>query len=407
MTDSDLILQVPPLGKESHTWHIPDDAPVSRSRRSRGNGEYASAVPAQFANYSFSFPSELLADLEEAAYALVSFDSYAAAQLGNGSYVLGPMSSVLLRTEAASSSQIENLTVGAKNLALETLHEGMSGNAAVVVGNVRAMEAALELGKTMSEENILATHRALLSAQSGWQEHAGRYRKELVWVGTDSYSPRGASHVAPQSELIAGAMADLLRFIARDDLPVVAQCAIAHAQFETIHPFADGNGRCGRALVHAILRNKGMVKNTTPPVSAGLLRQTSQYFRALTDFRAGNAAPIVGQFTEACRFAASSGRELIDDLAEQIDEASVTLQGVRKDAAVWKVLPALIAQPIINTRYLQDSLALTKSQSERAIKTLADTGILTPRPGKQRNIVYEHRPILDILDSYAANLRRG
>lgn len=136
-------------------------------------------------------------------------------------------------------------------------------------------------------------HEALLSAQQGWGEYAGTYRTNLVWVGTDGYSPRGAAHVGPQPELIAGAMADLLEFIERDDLPVVAQCAIAHAQFETIHLFADGNGRCGRALVHAILRNKGLSRNTAPPVSAGLLRDTEDYFAALTLFREGDASPIV------------------------------------------------------------------------------------------------------------------
>lgn len=136
----------------------------------------------------------------------------------------------------------------------------------------------------MTENNILAMHEALLSSQRGWEEYAGAYRTNLVWVGTDSYSPRGAAHVGPQSELIADAKTDLLEFIKHDDLPVVAQCAITHAQFETIHPFADGNGRCGRALVHVILRNKRLSCNTTPPVSAGLLHDTESYFEALTLF---------------------------------------------------------------------------------------------------------------------------
>ena len=405
--DDEMMLAVPPLGKERHIWHIPQDAPVSRSRRSRGNGEYESAIPARFADYTFGFPAELLADLEDASAALTAFDSYAALKLGTGSHVLGPMSAVLLRTEASSSSQIEHLTVGAKNLALETLDEGTSSNAAVVVGNVRAMEAALRLSEDMTEKNILAMHRALLSAQQGWEDHAGRYRTELVWVGTDGYSPRSATHVGPQSELVNDAMADLLRFIRRDDLPIIAQCAIAHAQFETIHPFADGNGRCGRALVHAILRNKGLTRSTTPPVSAGLLHDTYGYFAALTAFCEGNAAPIVQRFAEACRFAASSGRKLIDDLCMRLDEANADMQGVRRDAAVWKVLPSLIAQPIINTRYLRESLGLTKAQAERAVKTLAERGIVTARSSKKRDVVYEHRGILNVLDKYAASLRRG
>ena len=405
--DDEVMLTVPPLGKERHIWHIPQEAPVSRSRRSRGNGEYESAVPARFADYTFVFPAELLADLEDASAALAAFDSYAALKLGTGSHVLGPMSAVLLRTEASSSSQIEHLTVGAKNLALETLDEGVSGNAAIVIGNVRAMEAALRLSEDMTEKNILAMHRALLSAQQGWEDQAGRYRDKLVWVGTDGYSPRGAKHVGSQPELIDDAMTDLLRFIGRDDLPIIAQCAIAHAQFETIHPFADGNGRCGRALVHAILRNKMLTRNTTPPVSAGLLHDTDNYFAALTAFREGNAAPIVQRFAQACRFAATSGRKLIDDLCEQLDEARSNLRGVRSDAAVWRVLPNLIAQPIINTRYLQKTVGLSKSQAERAIKTLSERGVVVARTGRQRSVVYEHRGVLDVLDNYAAGLRRG
>lgn len=399
-------LRIPEVGYESHIWHIADDAPISRSKRSKGNGAYKSTVPARLSDLDIQLPADLSADAEEAANALARFDDYASTKLGSGSHVLGPMSAVLLRTEATSSSQIEHLTVGAKNLALEALHEGTSDNAAVVVGNVRAMKAALELGNDMSEENILAMHRALLLAQDGWESQAGCYRNSLVWVGTQGYSPLGASHVAPQPELVQEAIRDLLLFIRRDDMPVIVQCAIAHAQFETIHPFADGNGRCGRALVHAILRNKGLSVHTTPPVSAGLLRDTDAYFSALTVFRAGDARAIVEQFAEACRFAASSGRELIDSLACQLDKAKAALHGVRRDAAVWKVLPYLVEQPVMNTRYLQESLGLSKSQAERAINALVERNVLVTRTGRKRNMVWEHRGVLDVLDGYAERLRR-
>lgn len=399
-------LSIPAIGKEKHIWHIADEAPVSRSRRSRGNGEYESTIPACLAPIDLSIPATLSAEVEEAAGVLTRFDLYAASQLGVENHVLGPMSAVLLRTEAASSSQIEHLTVGAKNLALETIHEGSSDNAAIVVGNVRAMEAALQLSEDMDEEHVLAMHNALMLAQSGWEEEAGRYRNRLVWVGTDSYSPRGASHIAPQTELVPEAMRDLLAFIERDDLPVIVQCAIAHAQFETIHPFADGNGRCGRALVHAILRNKGLIRATTPPVSAGLLRHTNSYFEALTAFRDGDATPIVESFVDACLFAANSGEKLIDDLSQQLDRARERLHGVRADSPVWKVLPQLIAQPIITTKYLCESLGLSKPQAERAVKRMGDAGVLTTRNGSQRNVIWEHRGILNVLDGYAAGLRR-
>lgn len=211
---------------------------------------------------------------------------------------------------------------------------------------------------------------------------------QLVWVGTDSYTPCGASFVGPQPELIDACMADLMLFLQRDDIPVLLQCALAHAQFETIHPFADGNGRTGRALIHAILRNKGLASHIVPPVSAGLLHETDQYFAALTAFREGDAAPLVSVFTQACQFAASSGTELITQLEAQLAHTKQLLAGVRRDASVWRVLPHLAAQPIINSRYLQSAVGLTKPQAERALKTLARVGALTARNSAKRNVVW-------------------
>ncbi|KFI64550.1 Fic family protein [Bifidobacterium cuniculi] len=398
--------KIPAMGLETHTWIIPEGSGVSRSRRSRGNGPYQSAVPIRLSGLDVDIPGELAAQVEEATKALRAFDDYAMFRLGDQVQTLGPMSAVLMRTEATSSSQIEHLTVDAKNLALEMIHESNSENAAVVVGNVRAMESSLQLAEHLSKENLLAMHRALLSAQRGFEQYAGRLRDEVIWVGTDSHSPRGASFVGPQPELIDASLDDLIAFLQRDDLPALVQCALAHAQFETIHPFVDGNGRTGRALIHAILRNKGITTHMAPPVSAGLLRQTERYFDTLTAFRAGDAAPLVSLFAEVGLFAARSGTALIDDLDDQLMQIRQSLSGVRKDAAVWKVIPHLIAQPILNTRYLQDEVALSKPQAERALRTLAEHGAITARNSAKRNVVWEQRDILDVLDGYAESLRR-
>lgn len=229
---------------------------------------------------------------------------------------------------------------------------------------------------------------------------------QLVWVGTDSYTPCGASFVGPQPELIDACMADLMLFLQRDDIPVLLQCALAHAQFETIHPFVDGNGRTGRALIHAVLRSKGLTAHLVPPVSAGLLRATDTYFDALTAFRAGDAAPLIAVFAEASLFAAQSGIDLIDSLDGQIEATKTALRGTRRDAAVWKVLPYLIAQPVINSQYLRSAIGLSKPQAERALRALADADVLVPRNTAKRNVVWEHRGILDVLDDYASSLRR-
>lgn len=316
------------------------------------------------------------------------------------------MSAILLRTESATSSQIENLTAGARQLALAEIEESQSENAQIIVANVRAMEAALVHADHLDEQSILTMHQELLARQPGWESHAGVYRSELVWVGGDRGSPRNARHIAPQHDLVPAAVADMLSFIGRDDVPVLAQAAIAHAQFETIHPFADGNGRTGRALVQAMLRGKGLVRTATAPISAGLLRDTQAYFEALTDFRAGDAGPIVRRFSEAARYAAVSGARLVDDLAEEQQRSRDLLGGLRRQAGAWRVLPHLISQPVINSTYLQSHLGMNAMAASRALDQLTEAGVLREATGLRRNRVWQQTEILGILDGYAASIRR-
>lgn len=400
-------LAVPPLDYDEHFWVVEDGTGVSRAARTAGTGTYLSAVVPPIAGYDPALPGDLAADIEEAASALATFDAYARAAFGARSTMLGPMGSILLRTESSSSSQIENLTVGARQLAMAEIDQSSSSSAKVVVANVRAMETALDLADHLDSDAILAMHQRLLADQPGWERFAGAYRDGLVWVGTSRVSPRGASHVAPQPDLVPDAMRDLVIFVQRDDLPVLLQAAVAHAHFETIHPFADGNGRTGRALVHAILRNKRLVTSTTAPVSAGLLRETERYFDALDTYRTGDARPIVERFADAARYAASSGARLVDDLAAQLEESRTRMAGLRPEAGAWKVLPHLVAQPVVNARYLVDALSMNDMGAQRALAALTSAGVLEERTGLRRNRVWQHPGILAVLDDYAESLRRA
>lgn len=404
---TDPALPIEPVRLEDHEWIAESDGMSSRARVAAGSGPYQSVVPATIASYRPTVPSDLTADIEEASAALARFDSYTQAVLGIEHPALGPMSSILLRTESASSSQIENLTVGARQLALAEIAQPSSTNAKIVAANVRAMEAALVLADNLDEAAVLAMHAELISRQPGWEQHAGCYRNSLVWVGTSGISPRGATHVAPQPELVSSAMDDLQQFLARDDLPVLLQAAVAHAQFETIHPFADGNGRTGRALVHAILRGKGLMTHTTAPVSAGLLTDTESYFGALSTFRAGDARPIIEEFARASRYAATTGTRLVDDLAAQVERARVQMAGLRPQASAWRVVPHLVAQPVINARYLVDHLGMSDMTAQRALGQLTAAGVLVERTGHRRNRIWQHSGILGVLDGYAQQLRRS
>jgi len=403
-----LPLTVAPLAYEEHYWVAEQDGMTPRARLASASGAYRSALVPRISDLQPSIPFDLAAEVAEAAAALASFDTYARASLGPASPSLGPMASILLRTESASSSQIENLTAGARQLALAELGQATSGNANAVVANVHAMEAALDVSGRLDGQKILDMHRALLGRQPGWQEHAGRYRDQLVWVGASSISPVGASHVAPQAEHVGRAMDDLVEFMARDDLPAVLQVAIAHAQLETIHPFVDGNGRTGRAVVHALLKLKGVLRTTTAPISAGLLRQTESYVDALGAFRAGDARPIVERFSEASLFAATTGRALVDALASQVVGSEALLDGarVRSDAAARRVLPHLVSNPVVDAAFLKRTLGLSDPAVHRALDTLASAGVLTERTGRRRDRVWQHEGILAELDAYAVAIHR-
>ncbi|WP_323741052.1 Fic family protein [Microbacterium abyssi] len=388
---------------ETYDWVPRAPAMHSRAEVERQTGPYDAAVTPPIADWSPVISSESSADVEDATRQLVEFDYHAQRKLGTGNPALGPMTAILLRTESASSSQIEQLTTSAKQLALAEIGEGDKANALTVVGNVRAMEAALQLANEISEDSILAMHTALMLHQTGFPpEDAGRFRTEQVWIGRGEAGPRLADFVAPHHDRVPGAIGDLVRFVKRQDVPVLVQVAVAHAQFETIHPFPDGNGRTGRALAQSILRNKGLVDSTAVPISAGLLVDVPRYFAALGSFREGDAGPIIRGFAGASRIAAMTGMQLVDALVEQFEESRAKMAGIRADAAAWKILPTLVGQPAVNVKYLKSALGLGEMTALRALDSLTECEVLTETTGKSRGRVWQHRGIFDALDSYAS-----
>lgn len=379
----------------------------SRAEVERQTGSYEATVAASIADWTPLISGEDSADIEDATRQLVEFDKHAQRSLGTDNPALGPMTAILLRTESASSSQIEQLTTSAKQLALAEIDEGEKANALTVIGNVRAMEAALQLADDISEDSVLAMHKSLMPHQRGFEPiDAGRFRAEQVWIGPGEAGPLTADFVAPHHDRIRGAISDLVRFVKRQDVPVLIQVAVAHAQFETIHPFPDGNGRTGRALAQSILRNKGLVDSTAVPISAGLLVDVDRYFGALGSFRDGDAGPIIREFASASRIAATTGTKLVDDLVAQLEDARAKMQGVRSDAAAWRILPALVGQPAVNMKYLKRELGFGEMAALRALDTLTKRGVLTETTGKARSRVWQHRGIFEVLDAYAAEIRR-
>lgn len=374
---------------------IPSDL-LSRAARDRVRSPYVAAVVPEISDLTPRLSRAVAGAAEEATSAIRAFDA-------DSGQDIAPFAAVLLRSESASSSQIENITSGAKQIALAEIHEESRANAALVVSNADAMRVALALADEISPESILAMHRALLGASS--PDIAGRWRDSAVWIGGNGCSPHGASFVAPAASRVVPAVADLVRFSARNDLPALTQAAVAHAQFETIHPFPDGNGRTGRALVHSMLRRRAVTRAVTVPVSAGLLTDTRRYFDALTAYREGEVDPIVETLADAATASVANGHLLVADLRELRLRWADTVSA-RSDSSVWRIADLLLRQPVISTAVVMDAAGINHTNASRAIERLVTAGVLTQVGGRRRSVLWQATDVLHALDAFAARAGR-
>jgi Fic family protein len=265
------------------------------------------------------------------------------------------------------------------------------------------MEAALQLADHLDVDAILRMHEALMAGTD--PAIAGTFRNEPVWIGGSSIGPHQAMFVPPHQRFIEAAIDDLVDFLSRDDIPVLAHATIAHAQFETIHPFVDGNGRTGRALVHALLRAKRLTRTLTVPVSAGLLVDVEAYFDALTSYRAGDIEPIINRFAVASFAATENGRLLAADL-RSIREGWDSRVQARRDSRTWQIADLLLRQPVINAAVLVDALGVGLENVYAPLRPLLAAEVLVTTKEGRRNQVWRAPEVLRALDDFAARSGR-
>jgi len=387
----------PRVGREERAWtpSVPPEL-VPRAVRKRHDGPYQAAVVPEIADAGVQIPGEVAALVAEATAEIARFDVEVGSELA-------PFAAVLLRSESASSSRIENLTSGARAIMLAEMGSGDKRNALQIVGNVAAMQAALHLADRLDEKAILAMHKALMRGHD--DEVAGRWRDQQVWVGGDSFGPHGSVFVAPHPDHVPALMGDLVGFTRRTDLPVLTQAALAHAQFETIHPFPDGNGRTGRALMHAMLRGHGLTRTVTVPVSAGLLTHTGAYFDTLTAYRAGDPVPIVAMVAQASFAAIGNGRQLVGDLRD-VRAGWDSAVRARRGAATWRLADLLLRQPVVDASVVARELGISPGNALRPIGPLVEAGVLTEFTGFARNRMWQSLEVLAALDEFAVRAGR-
>lgn len=376
-------------------------------RAERRSCEYDAYIPDPLVQRAFLLDGSVAADVADAETAIARLDARAAALADTEA-----LARILLRAESVASSRIEGLEVGPRRLLRAEAARQMGETpgditAEEVLGNIDAMRAALEIAardEPLNTGHILEIHHLLLSG-TRLRQHAGRLREVQNWIGGNIYNPCAAAYVPPPPEFVPALLDDLCAFCNSDDLPVVAQAAIAHAQFETIHPFVDGNGRVGRALIYLVLRRRGLATRILPPISLVLATRSRDYIGGLEAFRytGDPASPDahaglnrwVGTFAAACTLATEHAAAF-EERCDAIEAAwRQRLGKVRAGSSVDLLLRQLIGTPILSVKSAAEMLGRSKPQVNAAVARLVEAGILAQVTVGRRNRAFEAREVID------------
>ena len=382
------------------------DASAGLPRRDRLSCDYEPYLPDPLAGRQIALDGPVAADVSEAEAALARFGLEAGALSDTEA-----LARLLLRMESVASSRIEGLEIGARRL-LHADAERQLGEpardvrAAEVLGNIDAMSFAvgtMAAGDRLSVDLLLETHRRLLLG-TRLEEHGGRLRDVQNWIGGSSFNPCSAEYVPPPPDLVPPLIADLCDFCNDDSLPAVAQAAIAHSQFETIHPFVDGNGRVGRALIHLVLRRRGVVSQVVPPVSLILATWAREYVEALTgtryrgpsDSRAAREGlnRWVGLFATAARRAIADADAFEERVHRLESDWRTRLGRVRAKSAVDLLLRRLPGAPILTVQSAAELIGRSTQATNEAITRLTDAKVLAQTTVGRRNRAFEAPEII-------------
>ena len=371
-------------------WH-PEDA-GGLSRKDREPGRYLAYVPDELGDRLPALGPEAQGAAEDALAVLARADE----RIGSrGRY----LNHLLIRSESISSSWIEGNRVTPKRLAIaELLHEGPR-QALDVVANVRATEAAIA---GLADRDRAITVEDIVDLQHVIEPRLTRgLRDEQNWVAGPGWSPLRAAFVPPPEEEVPHLVADLARFATDTSGNPVVRAAIVHAQFETIHPFIDGNGRTGRALIHTVLRRADALRNTLIPISTVFAGDTDSYIAGLTGYRADPPELdewVIG-FAQAAERAAGNAVRLSEDIAaldKQVREDLVRFRRERglspavprRDAVVLRILDTLASDPVLTAESVSTRLSVSPAAAHRALTELADAGILGRAKEKGRLVCW-------------------
>ena len=310
--------------------------------------------------------------------------------------------SMYVRKEALMSSQIEGTQATLEDVLDPMIEANTNRNVADVVNYIKATEFAIKRLHELPLCNrlIKETHAVLMEGVRGQEKSPGEFRRSQNWIGGQGSTLKNARYIPPSPDDMIEAMSDLEKYInADDELDALIRAALIHYQFETIHPFLDGNGRVGRLLITLFLMEKKVLSTPALYISYFLKKNRVEYYDRMTEVRAkGNYEQWVTFFLRALLESAEDATATIDELIALHDKNAAVISGMGRAAKnAMLVFEYLEANPIIEIRKTAEALSITFNTASSAVKRLTDAGILVQTTNASRNRTFAYEDYLSIL----------
>lgn len=325
----------------------------------------------------------------------------------------------LMRSEAVASSQIEGIPTPSSRALAKVLAKTrggggeLTGPAAATIANLFAVRGAysraVEATGPMTVADIQATHAALARADHWLAARAGELRESQNWIGRDPHTPAGADFVPPPQRFVPELLEDLCAYCNRRDISPLLQAAVAHAQFETLHPFPDGNGRVGRTIIGEVLCRGGLARDVVPPVSLVLSGQRGAYVAALTAWRYDDDGPDrwISLLADATYQAAQASIRLADQVAGLQQQWRESRPHRRRDSAATKIIERLPAHPVLTATDAAQIAAVSVQAARAALNQLERDGVLAQITLGRRNRAWESVGLFTLVDELERTVSGG
>lgn len=389
-------------------WEPSPEAVTGIPKRARTPVRVQAYVPARLSRLKLELDERTVQAVLDAQEAVADAQRYA------DTVGVNTIAQQLLRSEAIASSQIEGIDVPSHR----ALAKALAGNqhrasAQAVLANIEAVRWvygwAANSPDPFNRQVIRDIHRRLAAADRVLAKHAGRIRNRQNWIGHDPYTPAGADFVPPPARRVKALVDDLCAYANRSDVPPLVQAAVIHVQFETVHPFVDGNGRVGRSLIGAVLARRGVCRDVVPPISLALARAGEEYIDALTAWRFQEAGPRrwITLLAHATEDAALGSARLAAEVADLQEQWRAQAGRPREDSAAAAIIRALPAHPIVDAATVAAITGRSQVAARNALNNLEESGVLTQVTVGKRNRMWESTGLFALVDEMERELSGG